>query len=86
MNSLSNVNGTGLPRMTIVSCVPAVSFWRPENAAAGRSMIRFAFPKRPETLHAAAERLRGLTASRALGDVVALTVLGERDGGDALPS
>jgi aminotransferase len=43
-----------------VSCVPALSFWRPENAAAGRSMIRFAFPKRPETLHAAVDRLKSL--------------------------
>jgi aspartate/methionine/tyrosine aminotransferase len=43
-----------------VSCVPAVSFWQPENAVAGRSMIRFAFPKRPETLHAAVERLERL--------------------------
>jgi aspartate/methionine/tyrosine aminotransferase len=40
-----------------VSCVPAVSFWRPENVAAGRSMVRFAFPKRAETLRAAVERL-----------------------------
>jgi aminotransferase len=40
-----------------VSCVPAVSFWQPENAAVGRSMIRFAFPKRAETLHSAIERL-----------------------------
>jgi aspartate/methionine/tyrosine aminotransferase len=43
-----------------VSCVPAVSFWKPENAVAGRSMIRFAFPKRPETLHAAVERVKSL--------------------------
>nr|WP_198961256.1 aminotransferase class I/II-fold pyridoxal phosphate-dependent enzyme [Pseudonocardia sp. MH-G8] len=40
-----------------VSCVPAVSFWRPEHADEGRSMVRFAFPKRLETLHAAVERL-----------------------------
>jgi len=40
--------------------VPAVSFWKPENAADGRSMIRFAFPKRPETLHAAVDRLKRL--------------------------
>jgi aminotransferase len=45
-----------------VSCVPAVSFWQPGNVAAGRSMIRFAFPKRPETLHAAVERLERLKA------------------------
>jgi aspartate/methionine/tyrosine aminotransferase len=44
-----------------VSCVPAVSFWRPEHVDAGRSMVRFAFPKRPETLRAAIERLEALT-------------------------
>jgi aminotransferase len=43
-----------------VSCVPAVSFWRPENAAFGRAKVRFAFPKRPATLHAAIERLEKL--------------------------
>jgi aspartate/methionine/tyrosine aminotransferase len=43
-----------------VSCVPAVSFWRPEHADAGRSKIRFAFPKRLETLRAAVERLQKL--------------------------
>ncbi|GAA0941519.1 methionine aminotransferase [Pseudonocardia zijingensis] len=47
-----------------VSCVPAASFWQPEHAADGRSMVRFAFPKRPETLHAAVERLKGLTSPR----------------------
>jgi aminotransferase len=40
--------------------VPAVSFWRPEHADAGRSKIRFAFPKRLETLRAAVERLQKL--------------------------
>jgi aspartate/methionine/tyrosine aminotransferase len=44
-----------------VSCVPAVSFWRPDHVAAGRSMVRFAFPKRAETLRAAVERLEGLS-------------------------
>jgi aspartate/methionine/tyrosine aminotransferase len=43
-----------------VSCVPAVSFWRPEHVDVGRRMIRFAFPKRLETLHAAIERLQRL--------------------------
>jgi aspartate/methionine/tyrosine aminotransferase len=43
-----------------VSCVPAASFWRPENAEHGRSKVRFAFPKRLETLHAAIERLGAL--------------------------
>jgi aspartate/methionine/tyrosine aminotransferase len=43
-----------------VSCVPAGSFWRPENAEHGRAKVRFAFPKRPETLHAAIERLAKL--------------------------
>ena len=45
-----------------VSCVPAVSFWRPENDALGRGKVRFAFPKRPETLRAAIGRLEGLGA------------------------
>lgn len=43
-----------------VSCVPAASFWRPENAAIGRSKVRFAFPKKVETLQAAIARLQGL--------------------------
>ena len=43
-----------------VSCVPAVSFWRPEHAHSGRSKVRFAFPKRRETLQAAIERLEKL--------------------------
>jgi aminotransferase len=45
-----------------VSCVPAGSFWRPENAEHGRAKVRFAFPKRPETLHAAIGRLEQLAA------------------------
>ncbi len=57
-------DGVAFARMLIteigVSCVPAVSFWQPENVAAGRSMIRFAFPKRSETLHTAVERLERL--------------------------
>jgi aspartate/methionine/tyrosine aminotransferase len=43
-----------------VAAVPAVSFWRPENAEFGRSKVRFAFPKRLETLRAAVERLEKL--------------------------
>jgi aminotransferase len=43
-----------------VSCVPAVSFWRPENVEHGRTKVRFAFPKRRETLLAAIERLEKL--------------------------
>jgi aspartate/methionine/tyrosine aminotransferase len=43
-----------------VSCVPAGGFWRPEHAAAGRTKLRFAFPKRLETLRAAVERLEKL--------------------------
>jgi aminotransferase len=43
-----------------VSCVPAVSFWRPENVEHGRAKVRFAFPKRRETLLAAVERLEEL--------------------------
>ena len=45
-----------------VSCVPAASFWRPENAARGRGKVRFAFPKRTETLNAAISRLQRLAA------------------------
>jgi len=45
-----------------VSCVPAASFWRQENAAIGRGKVRFAFPKRTQTLEAAIARLRRLTA------------------------
>jgi aminotransferase len=43
-----------------VSGVPAVSFWRPENAVHGRAKVRFAFPKRLETLRAAIDRLEEL--------------------------
>jgi aspartate/methionine/tyrosine aminotransferase len=45
-----------------VSCVPAGSFWRPENAEHGRAKVRFAFPKRRETLQAAIGRLADLAA------------------------
>ncbi len=48
-----------------VSCVPAVSFWRPENAALGRGKVRFAFPKRTETLRAAIARLDRLADTTA---------------------
>jgi aminotransferase len=42
-----------------VAAVPGSSFFsRPEL---GRTKLRFAFPKRTETLHAAAERLARLT-------------------------
>lgn len=43
-----------------VSCVPAASFWRPEHADAGRSKVRFAFPKQPETLRSAIELMEKL--------------------------
>lgn len=43
-----------------VSSVPSVSFYRAENAEAGRSKLRFAFPKRLETLRAAIDRLWAL--------------------------
>jgi aspartate/methionine/tyrosine aminotransferase len=43
-----------------VSCVPAASFWRPEHAEAGRSKVRFAFPKKLETLRAAVELMEKL--------------------------
>jgi aspartate/methionine/tyrosine aminotransferase len=44
-----------------VAAVPGSSFYRPE-VPNGRSKIRFAFPKRLETLEAAAERLLSLRA------------------------
>jgi len=43
-----------------VSCVPAVSFWRPEHVGSARSKVRFAFPKRLETLRSAIDRLDAL--------------------------
>jgi aspartate/methionine/tyrosine aminotransferase len=43
-----------------VSSVPSGSFYRPENVEAGRSKLRFAFPKRIETLRAAISRLEAL--------------------------
>jgi aspartate/methionine/tyrosine aminotransferase len=43
-----------------VSCVPASSFYRPENQSLGRTRVRFAFPKRIETLKAAIDRLQAL--------------------------
>ena len=45
-----------------VATVPGTSFFA--DPADGAHLLRFAFPKRPETLHAAAERLRGLQSSR----------------------
>jgi aspartate/methionine/tyrosine aminotransferase len=46
-----------------VSCVPASSFYREENQEIGRSKVRFAFPKRIETLEEAIRRLeRGLAS------------------------
>jgi aspartate/methionine/tyrosine aminotransferase len=59
-------DGVALARRLIteigVSCVPAVSFWRPENVEHGRAKVRFAFPKRLSTLHAAIARLEELAA------------------------
>jgi aminotransferase len=57
-------NGVAFARRLIteigVSCVPAASFWQAENAASGRGKVRFAFPKRTETLTAAISRLHRL--------------------------
>ena len=41
-----------------VSAVPGSSFYSPKEL--GRTMVRFMFAKRDETLHAAGERLRKL--------------------------
>lgn len=43
-----------------VAIVPGTSFW--SDTAAGSAWVRFAFPKRPETLNAARERLLTLSA------------------------
>ena len=45
-----------------VATVPGSSFFA--NAADGRRLLRFAFPKKLETLEAAGERLRAFTAER----------------------
>ena len=45
-----------------VSAVPGSSFYSPK--ALGKTMVRFMFAKKDETLHAAGERLRGLKAMR----------------------
>jgi aminotransferase len=45
-----------------VATVPGSSFF--SNAADGRRLLRFAFPKKLETLEAAGERLRAFAASR----------------------
>jgi aminotransferase len=45
-----------------VATVPGSSFFA--NAADGRRLLRFAFPKKLETLQAAGERLRAFTAER----------------------
>jgi aminotransferase len=45
-----------------VSAVPGSSFYAPKSL--GRTMVRFMFAKKDETLHAAGERLKGLTAMR----------------------
>lgn len=46
-----------------VATVPGSSFYSPENKALGRSMVRFAFCKKYETLKRAAERLATVRAS-----------------------
>jgi aspartate/methionine/tyrosine aminotransferase len=45
-----------------VAVVPGSSFY--SRAELGRTKVRFAFPKRLETLEAAATRLRGLAGAR----------------------
>jgi aspartate/methionine/tyrosine aminotransferase len=45
-----------------VSAVPGSSFYAPKTL--GKTMVRFMFAKRDETLHAAGERLKGLSAMR----------------------
>ena len=45
-----------------VSAVPGSSFYSPK--ALGKTMVRFMFAKRDETLHAAGERLKRLSGMR----------------------
>jgi aspartate/methionine/tyrosine aminotransferase len=45
-----------------VATVPGSSFF--SNAADGRRLLRFAFPKKLETLGAAGDRLRAFAATR----------------------
>ena len=45
-----------------VAAVPGSSFYA--HAERGRTQVRFAFPKRRETLRAAAERLATIAAAR----------------------
>lgn len=47
-----------------VATVPGSSLF--SNAVDGRRLLRFAFPKKLETLEAAGERLRAFAAERAL--------------------
>ena len=47
-----------------VSAVPGSSFYSPKEL--GRTMVRFMFAKKDETLHEAGERLRGLASMRPL--------------------
>ena len=57
-----------LVREVGVAIVPGSSFY-PAGSPAGRQRIRFAFPKREQTLDEAEERLRGLVArASARGD------------------
>ena len=46
-----------------VATVPGSSFYSPENKGMGRSLVRFAFCKKYETLKRAAERLATIRAS-----------------------
>ena len=57
-----------LVREVGVAVVPGSSFY-PAGSDAGRQRIRFAFPKRDETLDEAEQRLQGLTErARTRGD------------------
>jgi aspartate/methionine/tyrosine aminotransferase len=46
-----------------VATVPGSSFYSPENGAMGRSLVRFAFCKKYDTLKRAAERLSTVRSS-----------------------
>ncbi|MBN2471252.1 MAG: aminotransferase class I/II-fold pyridoxal phosphate-dependent enzyme, partial [Anaerolineae bacterium] len=45
-----------------VACIPASPFYSPEHKAAGQKLVRFTFCKREETLRAAQQKLRHLSA------------------------
>ena len=66
-SALSDMDDTTFAKWMIeeigVATVPGTSFYSPENKAMGRSLVRFAFCKKYETLKRAAERLSTIRAT-----------------------